>query len=287
MRHRMSSLSKCVTLAFTGGICAILLVVSPPARADDGAHMARLWAALRMDDTLAIMRKEGRDHALDSALELTGQEGGEGWKRSVDQIYAPATLRAIVYDGMGTALAGRDMSKIITYYESKIGVRVINLEISAREAYLTPGVEEAAREAWNWGAKNDPRATLIRKYVNDGDLIERNVAGALNSNVAFLTAFAQAAPDDFAVLDERAILADVMQEEAQIRLDTTEWLFGYLSMAYAPLSDAALNELVEMSDSPQGRALNAALFQGFDPMYQELARALGQAAGQAQSQQEL
>ncbi len=287
MRHRFSVFFKRVALAVMAGVGVIVLALSPPVQAEDTSQMARLWAALRMDDTLAIMRTEGRDHALASALELTGQEGGEGWQRIVDQIYDPARLRAIVYDGMGTALAGRDMSKIITYYESKIGARVIRLEISARKAYLTPGVEEAAREAWNWGAKSDPRAGLIRKYVNDGDLIERNVAGALNSNVAFLTAFAKAAPKDFAVLDDRAILADVMQEEPQIRLDTTEWLFGYLSMAYAPLSDAALSALVEMSDSPEGRALNAALFHGFDPMYQELARALGQAAGQAQSQQEL
>ena len=269
------------------GICAILIAFVAPARADDAAQMARLWAALRMEDSLSIMHREGREHALNSAEALTGQAANDSWRGIVERIYDPEPLRALVYDAMQEALVGRDMSEMVSYYESPQGARVIALEISAREAYLSPGVEEAAREAWNWGAKDGARADLIRQFVNDGDLVERNVAGALNSNVAFLTAFAAASPKEYEVLDERAILAEVMGEEAQIRVDTTEWLFGYLSLAYAPLSDAELQRLVALSASPAGRALNAALFHGFHPMYQKVARGLGQAAGQAQSQQEL
>lgn len=287
MGFAMSPFRRGIRFGIFAGVCAILVVFAAPARADDAAQMARLWAALRMEDSLSIMHREGREHALNSAKELTGQAANDGWRGIVERIYDPEPLRTLVYKAMQEALVGRDMSEMIAYYESAEGARVITLEISAREAYLSPGVEEAAREAWNWGAKDGTRADLIRKFVNDGDLVERNVAGALNSNVAFLTAFSEATPKEFEVLDERAILAEVMGEEAQIRVDTTEWLFGYLSLAYAPLSDAELQRLVDLSASPAGRALNVALFDGFHPMYQEIARGLGQAAGQAQSQQEL
>lgn len=247
----------------------------------------RLWSALRLDETIAIVREEAQDHAIDAAIDLTGRPADSAWKRTVAAIYDQDKMAQKVRVEMGRALQGKDMLPILTYYESDAGRQVIDLELSARRAYLSQGVDEAAREAWNWGAQDSPRAELIRRIVSDADLIERNVTGSLNSNFAFLMAFAETAPDAAVFVDEKEILHEVMQDEDVVRLDTTEWLYGYLSLAYAPLSEQALQELVDMSDSPEGRALNAALYDGFDPMFVDLARALGHAAGLAQYQTDL
>lgn len=272
------------------GLVLIGLILSgsgaQTARAET-AQIDRLWAALRMDETLEIMREEGLLHAMEAAPDLIGRPADDRWQATVDAIYDMAAMTRIVRAGMSRSLSGRDLTPILRYYESEAGQKVVALEVSARRAYLAPGVDEAARDAWNWGGKDGAQAGLIRQYVSDGDLIERNVTGALNSNYAFLRAYAQAAPDPGDLVDEQLLLAEVMSEEPHLRIDTTEWLYGYLSLAYAPLSEQGLAELVEISSTPEGRALNAALFGGFDPMFLELARALGHAAGQAQAVEDL
>ncbi|WP_424943254.1 DUF2059 domain-containing protein [Aliiroseovarius crassostreae] len=265
----------------------VLLGLGTQTARADTAQIDRLWTALHMDETLEIMREEGLQHAMDAAPDLTGRPADDRWHDAVDEIYDMTAMAQIVRSGVSRALADKDLTPILRYYESDAGQNVVALEVSARRAYLAPGVDEAARDAWNRGGKDGAHAGLIRRYVSAGDLIERNVTGALNSNYAFLRAYAETAPDPGDLLDEQLLLAEVMNEEPHLRIDTTEWLYGYLSLAYAPLSDERLAELVEISSSPDGRALNAALFEGFDPMFLELARALGHAAGRAQAVQDL
>ncbi|MDA5095722.1 hypothetical protein O2N63_16645 [Aliiroseovarius sp. KMU-50] len=270
-----------------GAVALTVWLMAPNPLNAQTVQMDRLWTALRMDETIDIIREEGMDHAIGAALDLTGRPADEGWRNQVASIYDPQQMSRQVREGMSLALADRDISKVLGYYESKIGQKVIDLEISARRSYLSPGIDEMAREIWDWGAKDSPHAELIRRYVEDADLIERNVAGALNSNLAFLQAFSDETPEEEFRMDEQMILNEVLKEEAQLRLDTTEWLYGYLSMAYAPLSVAELQELVEISVSPQGQLLNSVLFKGFDPMFIEVARALGHAAGRTQWQLDL
>ena len=77
------------------------------------------------------------------------------------------------------------------------------------------------------------------------------------------------------------ILADVWGQEEEIRTDTREWVFAFSLMAYQPLSDAELRAYVDLSATQAGRALNQALFDGFDRMYADIAYGLGLAAAQA------
>ncbi|UWP99884.1 DUF2059 domain-containing protein [Aliiroseovarius crassostreae] len=265
----------------------MLGAVLPGVATAQASSFDRFWNALQLQETLTIVREEGHSYALEAAEQLTGRPSDRFWQREVDQIYDLERMTAQVRADLQQAMVGRDLGAALTYYESKAGQQVIDLEISARRAYLAPGVDEAAREAWYGGGNVGTRADLIRRIIRDGELIERNVVGALNSNFAFLTAFAQSGPNEGMVLDERAILDEVMSEEDALRLDTAEWLYGYLSLAYGPLSEQALEELAEISDSPAGRHLNDVLFLGFDPMFEDLARRLGVAAGQALLQQDL
>ena len=56
-------------------------------------------------------------------------------------------------------------------------------------------------------------------------------------------------------MSEGEILADVWAQEEDTRADTEEWLYGFLLLAYQPLSDDQLDDYVALSASPEGRAL--------------------------------
>jgi len=52
-------------------------------------------------------------------------------------------------------------------------------------------------------------------------------------------------------------------------------------MAYQPLDDDAMDAYIAFSETPSGRALNAALFEGFERMYRDISFGLGLAAARS------
>lgn len=172
------------------------------AEAVQDGEFSRLWMALRLDETLEIVREEGHEYAIEAAIDLTGRPADAFWHRTVREIYDIDRMTQRVKTDMAQALRGKELGPVLAYYESSAGAKVIDLEISARRAYLSPGVDEAAREEWLTSGKKGQRGALIRRIVDDADLIDRNVAGALNSNFAFLVAFARFGPNDGALVDE-------------------------------------------------------------------------------------
>ncbi|MEE4186856.1 MAG: hypothetical protein V2I76_00225, partial [Roseobacter sp.] len=73
------------------------------------------------------------------------------------------------------------------------------------------------------------------------------------------------------------ILQEVSAQEADIRADTGAWLNGFLTMAYQPLDLDTLQALVDFSATSGGRALNSALFAGFEEVNKDISYALGRA----------
>jgi hypothetical protein len=123
----------------------------------------------------------------------------------------------------------------------------------------------------------DPRLALIRDFAVAGDLIEMNVAGAMNANLAFYQGMADSG-GAAAEMTEEEILSDVWGQEPQVRADTEEWLFPYLVMAYEPLSDEDLEAYTAFWESAAGKRLNTALFAAFDVVFTDISRDLGRAA---------
>ena len=108
-------------------------------------------------------------------------------------------------------------------------------------------------------------------------MINYNVMGAMNASLAFMRGLSESGAFE---MTEDQILTDVWGQEAEIRSDTTEWLYGYMLMAYEPLSDAELQAYIDLSETKPGQAMNAALFAGFDAMFDGVSYGLGQAASQ-------
>ncbi|MCA1777118.1 MAG: hypothetical protein LC676_16345 [Loktanella sp.] len=79
-------------------------------------------------------------------------------------------------------------------------------------------------------------------------------------------------------LGEEDVLADVWNQEPEIRSNTREWMSSFLLMAYAPLSDEELDDYIAFSQTDAGQDLNRLLFGGFDPLFVDISRELGLAS---------
>jgi hypothetical protein len=258
--------------------CAFYLVTSVGAFAQSVAPIDTLVRAIGLPELIEIMRQEGMTYGVSLEDDLFNGQGGARWAATVADIYDLQDMQNTVRDRMDSDLAAANLAGVTDFFLSDRGKRIVQLELSARQAMLDKDVELAARErAKDVMAKDDERAELLRDFIGTGDMIENNVVGAMNSNFAFYEGLSQ--NSRFAAqLTTDQILADVWGQEPEIRKETSEWLFGYLAMAYQPLSDADLQAYVDFFDTPEGRALNQAIFNAFDEMFVSISRNLGSAA---------
>ena len=70
-------------------------------------------------------------------------------------------------------------------------------------------------------------------------------------------------------MSDEDILADVWAQEAEIREDTSQWLYAFLTLTYQPLSEEELRAYVDFFSTPEGLRLNNAIFAAFDDMFGE------------------
>ncbi|TCM77322.1 DUF2059 domain-containing protein [Rhodovulum steppense] len=259
-------------------ILVFLLAFPVPLRAGASGGLDTLLEALALDDLVAIMREEGLGHADELADEMFPGRGGARWKAAVMQIYDGGRMSGELRDSLSATLAGADLDLLLDFFTSDEGARIVSLELSARRALLDEAVKAASRERLEeMQADDDPRLELIGRFVEANNLVEANVAGALNANYAFYSGLADGRAFDFDLTEEQ-MLADVWGQEQEIRDETRDWIYSYLAMAYAPLPDAALKAYVAISETREGAALNAALFKAFDTSFTRISRELGLAA---------
>jgi hypothetical protein len=248
------------------------------AAAEVTPEVEALMQAMDMDGLFEVMHLEGQDYGVMLEEELFTGRGGAAWDAIVSQTYDTA----VMYDRFATRfsaeLEGVDVAPITEFFASDLGQRIVNYEISARRALLEEGIEEAAQETWREMAEaGDARLAQVEEFVAVNDLVESNVMGAMNANLAFYGGLldGNAFPRQ---MSEEMVLADVWAQEEMIREDTTEWVHSYLLMAYQPLSDEDLETYIAMAGTDEGRALNRALFAAFDEVFTDISATLGLAA---------
>lgn len=275
-------------LHLPGLALSALLAAALPAAAETPANpaatevsVATVAEVMQLDALFEVLREEGMSHGATLEADMMPGGAGPGWHATLDRIYDVPTLRAKFGAALDAELSTdpEALAAIIAFFSSDAGKRVVTLEIEARRDFLDTATEEAARVAADKLASGrDPRHRLIQRMIEAGDLLETNVAAAMSGNVAFISgmsgsgAYGNAMPED-------QILSDVWAQEEQIRADTSSWLFAYLGLAYAPLSEAELQAYVDFSESPAGHRLNAALFVAFDAVYRQVSYDLGRATG--------
>jgi hypothetical protein len=269
---------------------ALLLAIGSPAAADTPTapvpatvSVETLGKVMQLDQLFEVLREEGIAYGKTLQADMFPGAGGPAWDRAISTIYDIPLLRDRFDDALGASLADdpETMAEIVGFFSSDLGTRILGLEIEARRAFLDPAAEEAARVAADRrSAGRDPRAGQIERFIEAGDLLEMNVAGALSGNLAFLSGMNETGINGV-TLTQDEVMEQVWGQEAQIRSDTESWLNAYLGLAYAPLSDAELDAYITFWESPAGQRLNAALFNAFDAAFGTVSLGLGRAAGQA------
>ncbi|MFT4960786.1 MAG: hypothetical protein ACI92Z_001870 [Paracoccaceae bacterium] len=268
---------RCLLAGLIWLICAQFATASPEADT-----LARV---IRIGEIMAIMCDEGMEYAGDLNDDMLAGEGGQYWVDRVKRLYdtdrMEATLRKSITDGMDA-----DQIALATaYFSSANGKRILTLEISARTTMFDPEIEDIARANYrDLAGSDDTRLAAVSRFVQTNDLLEMNVAGALTSNYQFYRGLVDGKATN---MSDDEILADVWGQEQEIRDDTKGWLYGYLLMAYRPLTEDELEGYITFSGSPAGRALNQAMFGGFDVMFNAISYQLGQSVAQAMKASDL
>ena len=243
----------------------------------------RLGDVLQLDALFSVLRDEGLAHGATLETDMFPSGGGDEWKNAVSGIYDTARLRA-GFDAVLTEQFASDpqtLDDITAFFGSDLGKKVVGLEIEARRAFLDTDAEEAARVAADdAAAARDPKVAQVRRMIEAADLLEMNVAGSMSGNLAFMTGMAGTGAYG-SDMPEDQILSDIWAQEEQVRAETSNWLYAYLGLAYAPLSKEEMDAYIEFWESPAGKRLNAALFTAFDQVFRQVSFDLGRAAGRA------
>ncbi len=262
------------------GCMALLLLGGYPVSAQTPAE--ELVRVLMLAEVGAVLRDEGRLYGQEIDRDMLAGRGGVLWARDIDQLYDPLVMQQALGSAFATSMSESHITRSIGFFDNPRGQNILALEISARRAMADPSVEEIARASYaDLKGSDDRHFSAVDRFVVVNDLIERNVAGALSSSFQYFRGLS----DGGAVaMDEAEILEFVWSQEVETRRDTESWLYGFLLMAYRPLPASDLDAYIDFSATPAGRSLNAAMFDGFDSLYNEISFALGLSLAAAMAQ---
>lgn len=261
---------------------AFATCIAAPASAGDG--LDQLTEAMRLDEVITILVDEGHSYGRALDDDMLGGSGGAYFHQRIEHIYARDFMRSTMRDAIDAELSPRQISEATTFFSSDLGQSIISLENSARLAFADPTVAEMASEIVEAMDPDSERYTLIEEYIEVNDLLERNVQGTLSSDYAFMRGMAAVQGTG---VDDRAVLSQLWAQREATEEQTRDWVYGFLALAYQPLSNADLRENIAFSATETGQALNTALFEGFDRIYERISFDLGEAVARAMEASEL
>ncbi|MFK7877630.1 MAG: hypothetical protein AB8B71_17945 [Paracoccaceae bacterium] len=253
-------------------LAALVFACAPLAVAAD-AGFQRLTEVLDLDAYIEITRQEGLEELDALSRDMLGRPAGAAFIQQMTKVYDAARLRNVVRAALQERLTPDQITASLIFWDSETGAQIGDLELAARRAISDPDIETAARLAWVQA--EDTRPELVKKIntvTSLNDLVERNVSGALNSNFRFYQGMADG---NGLNLSEAEMIAEVWGQETEIRIDTAAWLGAYQLLAYQPLPDAVLDDYILYWQTQTGQALNAALFDSFNLIYDEVSYATG------------
>jgi hypothetical protein len=248
----------------------------------DSARITKLTDAMQLGPLLAVVREEGLAYGAGLDHDILGDSGGVPWRAEVARIYDPAKSRNVVDAALLSALKDDPdtLAAMEDFYASPLGIKVAGLEVAARRAFLDQGTKEAAIVAWqDMQEQHDPRAAQLTDFVAALGLIDQNVQGTLNANLALYRGLV-AGGGLKSPLSEDDQTTQVAGQEAQARAAAEAWLYPYLALAYHPLSDAELAGYLKFLTSPAGLKANALTFAAFDTLFTGISHDIGYAASQ-------
>ena len=277
-------LLRAIVVGLTFGATVPVLAEVAPApvqQAPQAMDIAALGKTLLLGDLMDILRAEGLDYGKSLHSEMFPDSSLAGWQGAVSKIYDAKVMQAAFEATLAAELAQdpETVAAAIGFFGSDQGQNILRLELEARRVLLDERAETAAKLAVEeMQTANPARYEALQEFAEANDLIESNVMGALNANLAFYKGLNAAGAFE-TEMPESEMLSEVWSQETSIREETAVWLYAYLGLAYQGLSDKDLAEYIAFSRSPAGKRLNAVTFAAFDAAFSGISFALGEAAG--------
>ena len=253
-----------------------LTLWAAPLKANEQAE--RLTRALHLDEVMMILGEEGltQGHDLDATL-LDGQ-GGAFFLDQISGLYDPDWMIDQIGQAFVTNMTDTQMEQAAIFFEGDLGQTIVSLENSARRAFSDEAVEDIARTAYRQVDEGSEEFRLIAEYIQINDLIDRNVQNSLSSDYNFFRGVAAGQGNP---ADDSTLLAELLAQQDDTREETEQWVYSFLLLAYQPLTQAQMRENIAFSRTDAGKALNTAIFDGFDTMYDTISYQLGQTVARA------
>jgi len=270
---------------FVAGLSALSCLATPAFA--QTAETDVLFDALGLPEMIEIMHDEGVSYGLELGRNWFPDGNALSWPDTVAKIYDPSVMLEVVKAYFAGALVGDDVPAMIAFFKSDVGQKFVALEVSARRAMLDDAVETAAKDkALIAQADKSARFDLIAEFVATNDLIETNVVSTLNTNFAFYSGLVKGGAIDES-MTETQILADISNQEPEIRTNTTEWINAYLLLAYDPATDDEIRDYIAFSKTDAGVQINDALLAAFNEYFKTVSNNLGFEASRAMISAEL
>lgn len=260
----------------------LIILVAAPLQANDDNPLSR---AYHFPELFEVMAEESQQAlGSDGATPLDMAELAE-WRAELRALYDPVRMEARFIKTLEDTLADQPdvRSDALDFARSDLGARILQLELSARQALLDTEIDDLAREALLRARNAAPgdtsarRLARVRARIDANDLIELNVSLGMNTSFAYyMGMFREGAVFG---LNTEDLLQLVQAQEYDIRRDVTDWIESYFLMAYRPLTDEELEAYIAYCQTAKGDAFNQAMFRAFDDLFVELSGAVGQALG--------
>lgn len=236
---------------------------------------------LDLDRLVAVMSQEAVAQAGED-LGAIPPEQQKAWQANIARINDPERLKRLLAAELSAALGRADAALIrqaLQFYRTEFGARVVRLELSARMAMIPADGREAAIEAAGQAAETGSlRLEQIDRLMILSEVVDANVAGSLNAIIASSRGFSDASGIDLPPSD---VTAEAWAQEPQIRDDIAQWVQAMLFLAYSPLSEAEVEEVISFVGSRGALELANALDTAFDGIFARIAYETGvMSAGQ-------
>lgn len=260
-----------------------LWAISAPVSADP----QKIGQMLQLEALFGVLQQEGVTYGADLFEEIMATEADADWRAEVAAIHAPDRLLPEFERAFSSALTGADQQAILDWLASPLGQRVTTLELETRRDLLDPeATERATARLGVADVAGDPRLAAVRRVIAATDLVDENVVGGMNSDLALYRALSAGGAFPYE-LAEADMLGDIAGQEPAIRADVTSWIESYLFAAYQPLTVAEIDSLAVFGRSGPGQSLFRAEFEAFDKVFAATSGALGAALAQRMTEAEL
>ncbi|WP_420587134.1 DUF2059 domain-containing protein [Ruegeria sp.] len=256
-------------MRWLAGLLALCLWVLP-VQAEE--KVDRLLRALQLDQVIDILQDEGTTLGADVQEVFLENKGGPVFLAEVERIYDAEFMHDQIRDVFQDTLTETQLDRAILFFESDLGQTITSLEISARAALADETIEEMAEDAYKNGDRSSETYRLVDEYIQINNLVDENVKNSISADFHFFRGMSQGIG-----ADEEELLAQLLDQKDRITEDTETWLYSFFLLAYRPLEDAEMRENIAFSRTETGKAINHALFESFDRMFDVIYFQLGQA----------